>query len=329
MLDCGLQCLNLTYRQLTNSKLSPEEWPYLQALYRNGPKRMGKAGLARNGQRSYRKYRPWLSTIQGKRCKDPRDYVYALLYLFPPGLRDSISIDYRVPYLDLFASFTRSYIQATEDLSIIVWGKSRAVDPGVPSWTVNPREGAVDPFTVYDLHLRRLSSNIPTFKFSDDLKELQVRGKSIGEVISTCSLGSGPNELLNALGLSTDSHMVNRLKETLWLGQVYTSMFQSKWPGRRWNPYMSNQLEGSRVMFKYSPHSARELIDDAAEDIGGGPQCLRPRDKIVLVFGCSPLAVLRPVGDKYRVIGDAYVDRFGGRYSFNGQFAGSEMLTLI
>ena len=71
-----------------------------------------------------------------REVSEPRDKVYAILSLAPPGLRQSIDIDYTIPLPRLYTAFTRALIRAnTHQLYMI----SRMVDsvdrlPGLPNW---------------------------------------------------------------------------------------------------------------------------------------------------------------------------------------------------
>ncbi|KAF2657048.1 HET-domain-containing protein [Lophiostoma macrostomum CBS 122681] len=221
--------LRITFLEMETALLFSKESPILQALW-NGPARIGQAGSARNGQESGYRSNNWLITIQGKQCKDPRDYIYAMFHLFPPELRDRIAINYEIPYLELFSFFTRTCIQATNDLSIIVWGKAGEIDSGVPSWTGNICKGVADPFTGYDLHSRPFSSNETTIRFSDDSKRLHVCGKVIGEIVAICSLTLEPEQLFYSLGLTLSPFTLRVLIDTVGLGQKRS---YADWPERK------------------------------------------------------------------------------------------------
>lgn len=59
---------------------------------------------------------------------------------------------------------------------------------------------------------------------------------------------------------------------------------------------MSNALYSDRCFF----------ITDGLR-VGVGPKCTKPGDEVVLLFGSPLCFVLRPEGERYRLIGDAYV----------------------
>ena len=54
-------------------------------------------------------------------------------------------------------------------------------------------------------------------------------------------------------------------------------------------------------------HPMKHSIDRTPY-LGVGPYGLRPNDKVFAIYGCSPYVILRAHGDKYRIVGDAYVD---------------------
>jgi hypothetical protein len=308
--DC-LDTLKNAFTIVLQGVSSSNARAHFEMAYRNGPARMGMAGSARKRTAIGRDPRGlnqqqglWLSTMQGKQCKDPRDYIYALLYLFPSKLQRAISIDYDIPVFQVFTSFTRLYVEITKDLSIIIWGKSKAVHPSIPSWVGNFCDGAADPFTSYDFHLRRLSSHVPNAWFGKN--KAGVRGKFIGEVVGTSSLGLGPETMLDFLELHKDSNTRRKLGRTLSLGQSDNLSFSEDALEPLWE---SRRIFSMRLNSNEKPFGKRREFD-----IGIGPKHMCPGDKVFLIFGCSPMAVLRPVGNKYRIVGDAFVYRTEGYY---------------
>ena len=128
-----------------------ESLAFLDDSHANGPARTGEDGFARISTELGQKQKGWLTTIHGKSCKDPRDYIYGLLHLFPSSVQETIVIDYKSTIHDLFTSFTKTYIEASADLSVNCWGKRGNSNLPGPSWAGNFSVGAADPFTAFDL----------------------------------------------------------------------------------------------------------------------------------------------------------------------------------
>ena len=338
----------LDFRKFKDSreKVNPEwelrAWDEVAALHHEGPARMAKVGSARRPPNFASGQMQWLSTIHGKHCKDPRDYIYGLLYLFPPELVERIQVDYKSPVAEIFLSFTISYIETTHDLAVICWGKNGRICPDYPSWAGNFAELVHDPFTSFDLHMRGLSvgsSITPTVRFSADSKNLNVRGNCIGTIERVTSLDATDlASTFTAMELKPEPSILRAFGRTFMLGQNDFSIDDLD-DLNRFSPGWSEHLQ--RKLFRFSPSKSvkdgdngeilhttsrillperrarsGKLIEEEIRitrvDLGVGPSEMQPGDQMFLIFGCSLLIILRAVGDQYRVIGDAYADGFLG-----------------
>jgi len=59
-------------------------------------------------------------------------------------------------------------------------------------------------------------------------------------------------------------------------------------------------------------------------DIGVAPETAEEGDYICVLLGCKVPVILRPVGDKFKIIGDAYVNGFMNGEALNGVGDGFE-----
>lgn len=67
-------------------------------------------------------------------CKDPRDYVYGALGLFPPSFRAKITIDYRLSSAKVYTDFVTQHIKHVRRLEMLRLCDLAARGPDVPSW---------------------------------------------------------------------------------------------------------------------------------------------------------------------------------------------------
>jgi hypothetical protein len=242
-------------------------------------------------------------------------------------------IDYESQVQDIFTLFTKTYIQATGDLSVICWGKRGNSFKDHPSWAANPSVGAADPFTRFNFHLWDLKIACPpgaAFQFSHDSKELSVHGRCLGEISSALRWRSCSAAELERLFKTWDFDPIpatlRTFRRTFLLGQAdFTTLdlgeLSQAMPA-------DDVLCGGRIMFKFDPR--RSKVNKTGVYLGVGPCEIRPKDIVCAIYGCSPYVILRSHKNKYRVIGDAHIDASSDSYSFeSGDVDDCELVKLV
>jgi hypothetical protein len=288
-----------------------------------------------------------LSTLlcgtQQFQASDPRDKVYALLGLI--GDKSArLTVDYSWDLGQVFRETVRFCILEEKTLNIIQ-GNRKSSSGALPSWAPdwsNFRSSNLS----WQAHLFNASKGIPANSphFSNNSNILYVQAIILGNVKQVIGLFEDIKEM-NAAEIGEHFERMDASleeyreslsptqRESVWRALILDKEYKGKSPvspapddfGHMYEVYFNRAdvpadykpdlPEDSRRMdyiysFTTSMQGAifgRALLGTDKGNTGMGPFQTLPGDLVVVLVGASMCSVLRPYGDHYKLLGEAYV----------------------
>jgi hypothetical protein len=266
-------------------------------------------------------------------CTDPRDKVFAMLALVGGAENVSMAPDYGKSMVQVYREVARDIIVKQGQMDILLAASGVDGNDGLPSWVPDWRceANAKKPILLVNRHLMmklyvlgsmdmvvlnghgyRVAGNSEAFAlFSDDLSVLTVLGKKLGSIAEVCKAditelrdddftNQSFDFVLQSKFVSTKTrrsesgireHTADQ-QDTSILLTTLTGGGKTEWD--KWAPTMRNIMRKRRLFISRNGH------------IGIGPVDAQPSDVVFIISGCNFPIVLRPRGDKFAVVGEAY-----------------------
>ncbi|KAI0007134.1 heterokaryon incompatibility protein-domain-containing protein [Xylariaceae sp. FL0662B] len=280
-----------------------------------------------------------LWNIWDRESSDPRDKVYAVLGLVGGGGKDGREAGKSsafLPEIDYAKSFQRvyqevaSHIIATDDsLDLLLAANGVERRSGLPSWVPDWRReanehrpalfingsrmqillyysGSSDHFVFHGHGYSASGDSKASARFSDDLTVMHVRGLVLSSVDR---IGPAYGDDAPADKIIEDSIPVVRyaepLRDSLFAGTLHMGVLKKVLRGRSWyDEYRDDELELPIIenIMKW-----RRFFVSKIGHLCIGPAQTQSGDVIAVIAGCNFPMVLRPEGDSYAVVGEAYV----------------------
>jgi hypothetical protein len=315
---------DLLFLKITNHLIMNIRQPYLMVSSRIGfdyPK-MSLLGLLRS--------------IQNAKATDPRDKVYSILALLGRKKTEKLGLvpEYAASntVADVFTQATKACIESSEELDILsdTYGSIEENPHNLPSWVPDwtriseyimsktPLIPKLYGFTATGTPSMSSSAEVT---YSQDGRAILLRAISLGRV---SALGLVDDEL--------DTHTqenTNRIVSTLtsWKVLAYlrssadmedfcqtVSLEQSSAPPEWWkkdvfNVWANRLVEQSRRTGRGRPYYRRRFCRlDLRGRMGMLPAGASVGDVVCAAWGSSVPFVLKPIGDGYQLVGEAYVN---------------------
>ena len=281
-----------------------------------------------------------LWTFKNRDCSDPRDRIYALKSM-ALDLKELIVPDYSEGPGIVYAKATRLVIEHHKKLDIIgMCLTPEDSDPGSPerpSWTPDFASMAAQrPFTSLTMFLSghdpyysastKVSEAVPLP--SDDPSELRLQGHSVGSVIALGFEGAKnwqdmvirSSKLAGHFSPANSDHDIDRT-EVFWRTLI-TDRTSNNQPARAdvegrqfefwWNTLTGTAPRGPIYFHDYNQAfllhwCSRSFFTTDSGHIGLGPAAAKVGDHVGLLAGSQVPFILRSTGQKFQVVGEAYV----------------------
>ncbi|KAK3995159.1 hypothetical protein QBC44DRAFT_356566 [Cladorrhinum sp. PSN332] len=280
-----------------------------------------------------------------KSATDLRDKLFGIRNLLPEKMQACIEVDYTKTVGQVFADATRKLIELEDAMDGILWQPAN-YDRGeicqyydIPTWAIGIVEEAKMSTSECALGSRfRASGNFPPF-YRFEGQELETRGFKVGVVKSTMADCVQSRDKDMAFRFTTvlkrrrewfdetpwpcEAEAVDRQTYVMtilcggwsWMVERVTRGIFGETADindledRRWGE-MLIMLSG-RELFTFEPTSAGELDNCQGTSFKymglGCNEWVFPGDIICVLLGFKTPVILKPVGDKYEIVGDAYI----------------------
>ncbi|KAF2100718.1 HET-domain-containing protein [Rhizodiscina lignyota] len=271
-----------------------------------------------------------------REATDPRDKVFAVLGLVGHGSREVLPLpDYSKSVQQVFQEVGVHIIQQDKNLDILLAANGLERRNGLPSWVPDWRRDANDvrpALFINGARMRMLcyfsgsadmvllhghgysasgDSEVWT-QFSEDLATLHVRSFLLGTVVSVGPVCGGNRKAAtiikaarstiassNTLASPQRALAVSKQKLGLILrAGSYVNNGRDPMPGQKEDQVIENIMDKRRFFIT----SAGHLCIGAART--------QPGDNVRIIAGCNFPMVLRPEGDSYSLVGEAYGETY-------------------
>ncbi|CZR62771.1 uncharacterized protein PAC_12668 [Phialocephala subalpina] len=291
-------------------------------------------------------------------CTESRDHVFAYHGCFPPFVRDRIRLAYNMSLEQIAMDVTLAWIDSERNLDFLsqVGRRGKWISKQqVPTWIPNyfGTRASINSLTDYSETPRQTTAP-PVFRFLDGNSVLEVKGVWLGAINSTGTqpTGSGSFQVegLDTYLLEQLSHsqgLINNLEpdfrelihmsfnredllskfgEDSHIVKNISASYDFTRGGIE--VYNVGQLihivsNHTRISFRFNPVEASRSIQmgKASIPFGFGTSELKVGDQLCVVVGCRLALILRNVGKKYMVVGNAYVFGFHSGLDLHNKFS--------
>ncbi|KAK0641891.1 heterokaryon incompatibility protein-domain-containing protein [Cercophora newfieldiana] len=264
-----------------------------------------------------------LFLAQGLGCVDPRDKIYGLLGLSSPKLFKAISPDYSTPAAAVYQSLFLTTAAETQRLDCLAWCRLAGANTlGLPSWVPDwslenrlAQSAGLMFASGYSRASYRLLSN--TVLAVDGVRAgrvKEVRGPSptsTADVLSAIRAWA-PEDLLDGTYPTGESAL------DAFTLVLYQYLLIEHAPNEREGlqetrealrkhvkgAVSDDESRGGPLAYLTSSYlKGRVFLRTEDGRFGFGPSDTQPGDVIATVLGCACLLLLRPMGDRFRVVG--------------------------
>ena len=282
-----------------------------------------------------------------KLATDQRDLLFGIRSLLPEAMRACISVDYTKSVGDVFADATGKLIALEGAMDGLLWRRKdwdhreTCQDDDIPTWAVSVIGESSMPISECALGSKfRASGEFPCFHRIVEGRELEVRGFKVG-VVRDIRVGNLTRDADLAFRFSA---VVAQARE--WFGetkwpcdpddvdrQTYAMTVLSggwSWMAGKVEDAVFRELPqledledrragealqplGGRELFVFEPTEVGRLEDKDHQPAGfrymglASNERVFPGDIICALLGFKTPVILEPVGDKYYLVGDAYI----------------------
>ncbi|KAK1764246.1 hypothetical protein QBC33DRAFT_547582, partial [Phialemonium atrogriseum] len=282
-----------------------------------------------------------------KRCRDLRDKLFGVRSLLPEELQECIDVDYSASVGDVYASATRKIIESVGALDGILWRPFQwdqtelCGDLDIPTWAISLIEENNMPTSECALgNTFRASAGFPAF-YSFSGRQLETRGVRIGVIRQSRMNNLGRDQRMAFRFSDFIKHSRSWLEKIRWPcaaadidRRTYAmTLLCGGWPElverveRNVFGEMDelDDIQDRRLGEMLLPLAEREamIFEPTRAGLLSGPYAeegttfkymgltsnrwVFEGDVVCVLLGFKTPVILKPVGDKYELIGDAYI----------------------
>lgn len=280
-----------------------------------------------------------LERSRGYSISDPRDRIFALIGLAKDGPQLGISPDYNKPVYEVFTETALAIIRNTGSLDLLMitslHGKSPEMPSWVPDWSVSTE---LCPTYSRIFHAAADSTAIVQIEQEARIPSLRITGTRVGRVslvghvwnLERQSIEDTKPSFVAVKQFLTEMEDLTRKVRILYTDEeqraeavwaTSSAGLELAWDGSwqttkfSYSTYQSTiqgtmvlEADAKRICATLSIRSIyrRPFIVDQGY-LGLGPADVEEGDIVVVFLGVNVPFILRPVRDKYALVGDCYV----------------------
>ncbi|KAH7092285.1 heterokaryon incompatibility protein-domain-containing protein [Paraphoma chrysanthemicola] len=289
----------------------------------------------------------FLETLQNSRMfesTDPKDKVYAVLNLVAPRSElDGFEVNYDKSVGEVFAKTAVFIINKTRRLDCLAHVSHPPDYDGnvdhrswAPRWDHDKRIAAIGGWADCPWRVCAGMSILGTRGYDLNAEELVLQGIYYGKVVTTEALDLNTTNVESAQDKNMENNegsvqaRIRLLARTVVAGQLGCDFIADLGESSQEKFYLSfrhllqrlscpdqvgtdfqHPLSADTKILEediYTMRGKRRVFWTSNGSLGLGPQCMRADDIVVVLYGGNTPYVLRPRGDKYLFLGEAYVD---------------------